>query len=85
MQATRGTLHDIADRVWCAVSATRIIEHIFSETVNQDRYIGEGLPLFYYVSYVMWKRCAGSSSEDSATVHTANNSMAALRNSLGTE
>jgi hypothetical protein len=72
-------LHDIKIGVWCAVSVRRIIGPIFyHETVNSDRHVRNILvPFFEQLNdderqYVYFQ-------QDSATAHTARNSMSALQ------
>jgi hypothetical protein len=73
-------LNDIKVGVWCAVSTTKIIRLIaFSNTVNSEKYTGQVLtPLFENLSYESKKY--RSFLQDSATVHTANISLAAFYN-----
>jgi hypothetical protein len=72
-------MHDIKVGVWCAVSAQRAIGPIFfRDTVNSDRYISDILEPFFQelTEEDTWY---GYFQQDSATAHTAHNSMQRLR------
>jgi hypothetical protein len=72
-------LHDIKVGVWCAVSAQRVIGPIFfGDTVNFDRYVSDILELFFQELTEEETRY-GYFQQDSATAHTACNSMHCLR------
>jgi hypothetical protein len=75
----RVPLLDIKVFVWCAASARKITVPIFSyETVNSNQYVQNILgPSFKQLNDD--KRQYGYFQQDSATAHTANNSMRALQ------
>lgn len=68
-------LHDAKVGVWCAITAQRIIGPIFfNETVNSERYRANILaPFFQLLSH--YERENGYFQQDSATAHTAHNSL----------
>jgi hypothetical protein len=71
-------LHDIKVGVWCAVSAWRVIGPIFFEdAVNSDRYVSDILEPFFQELTEKDTRY-GYFQQDSATAHTARNSMQRL-------
>ena len=72
-------LHDAKIGVWCAVSAKRIIGPIFFEdTINSERYRTQILaPFFQLLSDN--ERQYGYFQQDSATAHTAADSLDAIR------
>jgi hypothetical protein len=71
-------LHDTKVGVWCALSARRVIGPIFfGDTVNSDRYVSDILePLFQELTEEETRY--GYFQQDSATAHTASNSMQRL-------
>jgi hypothetical protein len=76
-------LHDVKIRVWCAISAYRIIGPVFfQETINSERYVRLILtPLFRKLTED--KKTYGYFMQDNTTAHTANHSMNEINQVFG--
>jgi hypothetical protein len=72
-------LHPVKVDVWCALSARRIVGHVFNETINCERYVQTILGQFFS-ELTEEERLYGRFQQDSATAHTAYMSMQALSN-----
>jgi hypothetical protein len=78
-------LHNIKVGVWCAVRARRVIGPIlFGDTVNSDRYVSDILEPFFHELTEEETRYSYF-QQDSATAHTACNSMQRLRDVFDNE
>jgi hypothetical protein len=73
-------IHEIIIGMWCIVSATRVIGHLFCEIINLHQCVTQIVTPFLSLVW-LWENLTFL-PQDSATSHKENNSMLGIENTI---